>query len=745
MNKKSITIFAILIMITMFSLLQISFGNIYNGQIGGVPYSYDDFSKELYFSSGELPDDLNTSWDHAFRDEVTKVVFGGDVTTSGTTAHFFENYSNLQKIENLNKLDMSNVVNMEYMFTNCESLTALDLSGFKISDTTNITDMLDNTANLRELKLGSDVKKLGDASLPAIQDMNGFDSEKYTGKWQSVGSGTVEFPNGEQILTSEKLMNTYDGSHPDTYVWQPKMKLGIKFNLNGGSAPAGNPNAFDDTVTSNSYAYYEDIPASEFKPLLDVEPVKDDDLFSHWTFKAYDSEGNEVYDGGSDPWDKEYGWGDFKSDNESYIVFSAAWKSEVEKKLGIIFNLNGGSAPADNPNAFDNTTTNDLYVNGEIVPVSEFKPLLDIEPVKDGYEFMYWTFVVYDSEEDVSLDSDGVAWDKEQGFGPLDTDKHSYIVFSAKYKKMTRLSGKDRFATAVEVSKEMYPESEYVVIVNGRQYPDALSATPLAKRYSAPLLLVDKNVIPDSTKDEIERLRATEAIIVGGKGVVSESVESELHEMGLTTVRYSGKNRYKTALAVAERLIELSEGENLILVKGTDFPDALTVTSLALKEEIPILLTDPKVLSTEVKSFIETRDPSKLYIAGGKGAVSLAIEEEIGNLGIEVMRFSGRDRYETGKKIAEYTYPNPVEIIFANGRYFADAMVGGPLTTEKGGPIMLVEKNSVPKATANYITVPSVAKTLDATYIVGGKGVVSEEVENDIIDFIFHFWIYSER
>ncbi|PID82479.1 MAG: hypothetical protein CSB16_01250 [Clostridiales bacterium] len=556
----------------------------------------------------------------------------------------------------LSNFDTSNVTNMRSMFYGCESLTSLDVSGF---DTSNVTDMgsmfeeckslesldlsnfhigsdiykedmFDSMINLRRLTLGSNIESLSGSALLDIQEMNGFDSEYYTGKWQNVGTGTVISPKGDQVLTSEELVSTYDGSHPDTYVWQPeRFKFGIRFDLNGGSAPAGNPNAFDDTMTTDSYARGEDIPASEFNPLLDVKPVKNGDLFSHWTYKAYDSEGNEVYDGMDIPWDKEYGWERFKSDNESYIVYTA------------------------------------------------------------------------------------------------------------QYGKIVRLSGKDRFKTAVEVSKEMNDSSQYVIIVNGRKYPDALAATPLAGLYNAPILLVQKNRIPASTKNEIERLGATKAYIVGGKGVVSESVASELEGMGLTLERYSGKDRYKTALAVAEKVLTYQGTGNMILVKGTDFPDALTVTSLAIKEGIPILLTNPKVLSEEVKSFIQNQSPSMLYIAGGKGAVSLEIQNSIENLGISVKRFSGKDRYETGKKIAEYTYPKPSEIIFANGRDFADAMVGGPLsrTYTRKGPVMLVGKNHIPQATKDYMT-PSVLDRVITGYIVGGKGVVSEAAKDAISDIL---------
>lgn len=44
-----------------------------------------------------------------------------------------------------------------------------------------------------------------------------------------------------------------------------------------------------------------------------------------------------------------------------------------------------------------------------------------------------------------------------------------------------RISGNDRFKTSVKIAEE-YQNFENVVLVNGRTFADALSATPLAKK-----------------------------------------------------------------------------------------------------------------------------------------------------------------------------------------------------------------------------------------------------------------------
>ena len=78
-----------------------------------------------------------------------------DAIAPVTTAYWFDNCSNLTSIQNLNKLDTSNVTRMESMFYNCSSLTELDLGAFNTANVTNMSYMSDNCSSLEELDLRS--------------------------------------------------------------------------------------------------------------------------------------------------------------------------------------------------------------------------------------------------------------------------------------------------------------------------------------------------------------------------------------------------------------------------------------------------------------------------------------------------------------------------------------------------------------------------------------------------------------
>ncbi|HAO5917496.1 TPA: BspA family leucine-rich repeat surface protein [Listeria monocytogenes] len=119
----------------------------------------------------------------------------------------------------LSSFDTSSVTSMRGMFSN-SAATSLDLSNFDTSKVTDMHFMFAWASQLQNITLGSQFQFFGsDAMLPHLTS-----TAKYTGKWQNVGSGTVDKPKGSFVGTSIELMSTYDGSTmADTYVWQPSL------------------------------------------------------------------------------------------------------------------------------------------------------------------------------------------------------------------------------------------------------------------------------------------------------------------------------------------------------------------------------------------------------------------------------------------------------------------------------------------------------------------------------------------
>jgi putative cell wall-binding protein len=101
----------------------------------------------------------------------------------------------------------------------------------------------------------------------------------------------------------------------------------------------------------------------------------------------------------------------------------------------------------------------------------------------------------------------------------VETELHTYAA------DVSRIAGGDRYASAVAVSKSLFPDgAASALVATGVNFPDALAGGPVAASSKAPLLLVPGRCIPNVVRKELERLRATSVVLLGGEGAVSSTI-----------------------------------------------------------------------------------------------------------------------------------------------------------------------------------------------------------------------------
>ena len=101
--------------------------------------------------------------------------------------------------------------------------------------------------------------------------------------------------------------------------------------------------------------------------------------------------------------------------------------------------------------------------------------------------------------------------------------------------KEKRISGSNRYLTSLEVAKEYKKEFgglDTVIIASGEDYPDALSASSVAAKLNAPIVLATKDGINEKVLSFVKE-NAKKIVIVGG--------DSSIAEDNLVNIMY-GKN-----------------------------------------------------------------------------------------------------------------------------------------------------------------------------------------------------------
>lgn len=296
-----------------------------------------------------------------------------------------------------------------------------------------------------------------------------------------------------------------------------------------------------------------------------------------------------------------------------------------------------------------------------------------------------------------------------------------------------RVAGDSRVATAVEVSRATRDSAATVVLARSDDYADALAGAPLAVHVDAPLLLSASSGLSQATADEVERLGATEAILLGGDAALSEQVVADLEDLGLSVRRVAGENRFATAAKVPAELpptdeVVVAEGEHVSPERG--WPDALSASGLAAAEQRPVLLVNQARLPEETADVLDRS--TDVVIVGGEDAVSPEVADAIDAVAATVTRVSGLTRYDTSVAVADEAEArgvDPSTVWLATGRDWPDGLVAGVAAGSADGILLLVDGRDLDGSPASAQWLRDHAESVSTVRLSGGDDAISPETE----------------
>lgn len=292
-----------------------------------------------------------------------------------------------------------------------------------------------------------------------------------------------------------------------------------------------------------------------------------------------------------------------------------------------------------------------------------------------------------------------------------------------------RLAGADRIATAVEISRETFPETATAVLARADDFADALVGAPLAAHLQAPILLTLRDRVPPAVDAELERLGVEQVVLLGGEGAIGPAVQTHL-EQRYEVDRIFGRDRFATAADIARRL---PTETGAFVVTGTGFPDALAVGPWAGHVGRPIVLVGDHV-PPATEEVLTERGDDELVIVGGSGAVSREVEAQLAQ-GRSVRRVAGGSRYDTAAAVFDESVAAGLDgahVWLATGASFPDALAAGPAVARAGATLLLVDGSDLG-------TVPSIverlqvrAESLQTVTLVGGPAAISADAPRQL-------------
>lgn len=264
-----------------------------------------------------------------------------------------------------------------------------------------------------------------------------------------------------------------------------------------------------------------------------------------------------------------------------------------------------------------------------------------------------------------------------------------FNVFAATGVTTDRLSGADRFGTAVQVADKFVSSVTATTAIlapaEDAHLVDALASSPLAGKVS-PILLTDGNTLTQATKDELIKLKVTKVYVVGA---ISPDVVTQVNAISsVTAIPLKGADRIGTAAAINAKLTNPAGS----FVVGYDaLVDALSVASYAAANNYSIVVAnqDGSIPITEPLA------ASNVYLVGGASLV----KDMAG-----ATRLSGADRFATNQAVIDKLYPSNTfdKVYVANGtqEHLVDSLVASSLAGLGGDPIVLTDTGNGGDATA---------------------------------------------
>ena len=199
---------------------------------------------------------------------------------------------------------------------------------------------------------------------------------------------------------------------------------------------------------------------------------------------------------------------------------------------------------------------------------------------------------------------------------------------------VTRVGGRDRYATSEAVARAAFPlgVTSGAVVATGRDFPDALTAGPAAGSLERPLVVVDghRTALPASTRALLGELGVREVLLAGGTSAVSAALAQSIASGDIGTggshgqvrvTRAGGADRYATAVAVNAAAFASLEPGDAFVAMGTGFPDALSVGSLAGLRRRPLFLSVPYCVPASVRPTLTGPAVSRVVLVGGVAAL----------------------------------------------------------------------------------------------------------------------------
>lgn len=299
-----------------------------------------------------------------------------------------------------------------------------------------------------------------------------------------------------------------------------------------------------------------------------------------------------------------------------------------------------------------------------------------------------------------------------------------------------RLAGPSRYATNLQVNGVYGSQNKPVFVATGANFADALSVGPAVAVTEGTLYLTPASGMSADALASVVSKNPSAVYVIGGAGAVPESVVNQLRAAtGKQPQRIGGGSRYETSANIAATFFGSRAVDYAFVATGRNYPDALSAAAAGGALGAPVLLVDGTAasnLTPAMTNFLSSKSISKVFIAGGDGAVNQTISTNLSkNWSVE--RLGGSTRYGTNEKVngavTAHSGTTPVSGIWiATGTNFPDALSAAAPAGHPSQRLVLSNGSCIPKPVVSS-WIKGSGSEVSLVSLVGGEGALKPSVQ----------------
>jgi hypothetical protein len=301
-----------------------------------------------------------------------------------------------------------------------------------------------------------------------------------------------------------------------------------------------------------------------------------------------------------------------------------------------------------------------------------------------------------------------------------DTAKRSVLGFPAlATKNTTRVGGSDPVADAAGSASAVYPgrapalRPRLASLVNKDDWRAGIAASALMSApLRAPVLLADKDGIPDATSEALDSLVPRGSPLAQGAQIVQIGDVAKPEEF--ETKKITGANPFALAAAIDQFHTSAAgkPSQSVVIASADDAAFAMPAAAWAAKSGDAVLFVHRNSVPPETRRALKRHEQPSIYVLGPESVISNSVVNGLQKSG-SVKRVAAKTPVENAIAFARYSdgsfgwgVQDPGHgLIFANTGRPLDAAAAAALAgTGTYGPLLLMESpDTLPKPVASYL------------------------------------------